>query len=160
MRSLRRYVGRSATAGVATVLGLALTSGVALAFWSTSGSGSGTATARSSLNLTGTLSSVTGLYPGGSLAVTVTVANPNPFPVKVTAVTGGTVTTGASGCTTTGVAYTNQTTSNGLGASGFTVPANSAGTALPATTVTMDNTSLSACQGATFTVPVTLAATS
>lgn len=160
MRSLRRYVGRSATAGVATALGLVLTSGVALAFWSTGGSGSGTATARSSLNLTGTLSTVSGLYPGASLSVTVTVANPNPFPVKVTAVTGGTVTTTASGCTTTGVTFTSQTTSNGLGASGFTVPANSTGTALPSSTVAMDNTSLNACQGATFTVPVTLTATS
>jgi len=157
---MTRIRGRILTTVGSTGLVLALLGGTAYAVWSSTGTGSGTATARSSLSLTGTLSSVTGLYPGATLSVTVTVVNPNPFPVKVTAVTGGTVTTTTSGCTTTGVAFTNQTTSNGLGASGFIVPANSAGTALPGTTVTMDNTSLNACQGATFTVPVTLTATS
>jgi hypothetical protein len=58
---------------------------------------------------------------------------------------------GHSGCTTTGVSFTDKT---GLSIS---VPANSVGTDATLTNAaSMTNASLNACQGATFTIPVTL----
>jgi hypothetical protein len=71
----------------------------------------------------------------------------------VTAVTGnGTITPdgGHSGCTTTGVTFTDQT--------GLTIDisANSDATTTLTGAASMSNSSLNACQGATFTVPVSL----
>jgi len=63
-----------------------LLSGVvgAYAFWTTGGSGSGTATAGTTTNnLTIASSSVTGVTPGSSTPVTVTVTNPNSYSVHV-----------------------------------------------------------------------------
>jgi hypothetical protein len=66
---------------------------------------------------------------------------------------------GHAACVTTGVSFTNRT---GLS---LTVPAASGGTdgTLQTTlsgAVAMDNTSDNGCQGATFTIPVTLTGTS
>jgi hypothetical protein len=75
----------------------------------------------------------------------------------VNAVTGnGTITpdSGHSGCTTTGVTFTDQT--------GLTLDV-AASTATQFTlngAASMSNASLNACQGATFTIPVTLTGTS
>jgi hypothetical protein len=55
-------------------------SGVAYAYWSSTGSGSGSATTGTSVALTAAqVGSTTGLVPGGSAAVDLTVTNPATF---------------------------------------------------------------------------------
>lgn len=138
--------------------------GLVYAAWTTNGTGSaytkaGTAQTLSTVDVSTSTSA--SLYPGVSGDVLVKIDNPNPFPVTVSAVSlNGTnadiaADGGHSGCTTTGVSFTDQT---GLSIS---VPAKSGG--VDGTTQTtlngaasMSNASLPACQGATFTIPVTL----
>lgn len=74
-------------AGGAAALVLA-SAGVAFAFWTQSGSGSGSAGTGNTTPVTVNQTSTnTGLYPGGSAALTGTITNPNSSPVMVAAVT-------------------------------------------------------------------------
>jgi hypothetical protein len=137
--------------------------GVAIAAWSTSTSGnaySKGATA-SALVLSDASASTSGdLYPGGSGDLKLKVANPNSFPVRITAVTltsGGTITSNVTACNTggTGVTFTNQT---GLAVD---LAANAAAAVQTlAGAVHMSNSSDSTCQGAIFTIPVDVTAAS
>lgn len=139
------------------VIGVFVLGGVAWAYFTSSGSGTGTAT-------TGTMSTVTlnaaagtpstPLYPGGTGDVTLEVNNPNSYAVTVVSVTGGGTIShdaGHSACTTTGVTFTNQ---NGLstaipaGATNFQIH-------LPGA-ASMGSSSSTGCQGATFSIPVTI----
>ena len=137
--------------------------GLVYAAWTTNGSGSGTAKAGSAVALTtldASASTSATLYPGATGDVTLTIDNANPFPVRVTGValngTNASITpdAGSPGCTTTGVSFTDQT--------GLTidVAANSSATTTLTGSVSMSNASVDGCQGATFTVPVTLTGTS
>ena len=133
--------------------------GFVYAAWTTSGSGSGYAKAGTSQALTTVDVSATttaSLYPGQSGNVTLKINNPNGYNVRVTAVslngqqTDITADAGHSGCTTTGVTFTDQT--------GLTLDVN-AGSQAEFTlngAASMSNASLNACQGATFTIPVSL----
>ena len=133
--------------------------GFVYAAWTTSGSGSGYAKAGTSQALTTVDVSATtsaSLYPGQNGNVTLKINNPNGYNVRVTSVTlSGQQTdivadAGHSGCTTTGVTFTNQ--------SGLTLDVN-AGAQAEFTlngAAAMSNSSLNACQGATFTIPVSL----
>jgi hypothetical protein len=70
----------------------------AYAYWTTGGSGSGTATAGTTTdNLTIASPSVTGITPGSSTPVTVTVTNPNSYSVHVDTVS-TVITTSDVGC--------------------------------------------------------------
>ena len=73
------------------VAGLAIaatTSGAAFAYWTITGSGAGAATTGTGSNVAVIqTSSATGLYPGGSIALSGNFNNPNPGAVYVTAVT-------------------------------------------------------------------------
>lgn len=138
--------------------------GLVYAAWTTSGSGSvyakaGTSSALSTLDASASTSAT--LYPGSTGDVVLKVSNPNPYPVRVTGVslngTNADITadSGHSGCTTTGVSFTNAT--------GLTVdvPAKSGGTngsaqATISGAAAMSNASVDGCQGATFTIPVTV----
>ena len=144
-----------------------LTTGTGFAYWEASGAGSGAAAAGTATPLTTvatTASATSLLYPGGPAAdVRLTVSNPNPYPVTITSVAAnGAVTAGAGAgtCVTTGVALATPTA--GLP---FTVPARN-GTTNGSVTVTltgaaqMSNASENGCQGATFSIPVTLAGAS
>jgi hypothetical protein len=151
------------TAGT-IVLGVALASSIAFAAWTASGSGSGYTQAISAQPLTTvdvSASTSAQLYPGGTGDVKIRISNPNPYPVVVTDVSGLGLPVGFTsdkvGCTgaSTGLVYTDQT---GLSIS---VPAQvgvTPGTANYTLTgsVAMTNASVNACQGATFTIPVTL----
>jgi hypothetical protein len=150
---------------VLTILASMVLVGLVYAAWTTNGAGSGYAKAGTALSLTTvdvSASTAATLYPGVTGDVLIKFDNPNPYAVTVTAVTGsGAITPdgGHAGCTTTGVTFTNQT---GLS---LVVPAKSGGVdGVLQTTLTgaasMSNASLNACQGATFTVPVTLTGTS
>jgi hypothetical protein len=134
--------------------------GIAWAAWNVSGTGSGYAKAGSASALTlgdATASTTADLYPGATGAVKVSITNPNSFPVRVTTVTGnGTITSdkGAACNAATGVSFTNQ--------SGLTLDL-AAGTTNTFTlggAVTMNNSSDNSCQGAVFTIPVSVSGTS
>jgi hypothetical protein len=148
--SLRRLIG----IGI-TVLALGAV-GLVYAAWTTNGSGSGYAKAGSSQPLTTVDVSATTtatLYPGVTGNVQMQIHNPNSYAVRVTAVTGnGTITAdaGHSGCTTTGVTFTNQSSLT------IDIPASSDASPVLTGAASMSNASLNACQGATFTIPVSL----
>ena len=139
--------------------------GLVYAAWTTNGTGSGYAKAGTAQALTTvdvSASTSATLYPGVSGDVLLKIKNPNPYAVTVTAVSGnGSITPdgGHSGCSPTGVTFTDQT---GLS---INVPAKSGGVdGEVQTTLTgaasMSNASVNACQGATFTIPVTLTGSS
>jgi hypothetical protein len=139
---------------IVVVLGVV---GLVYAAWTTSGSGSGYAKAGSSQALTTvdvSASTTATLYPGVTGDVLLKVNNPNPYPVKVTDVTGNgaiTVDAGhAAGCVTSGVTFTNQTGKS------IEVPANTATQVTLTGAAKMSSASDNGCQGATFTIPVTL----
>jgi hypothetical protein len=139
-------------AGVAVLLSLA--SGTAFAYFTTSGAGA--ASASTGTMLTVTLAATAGtpstpLYPGGTGDVTLRVTNPNGYVVTLVSVagTGGTI-TASNGCSPTGVTFTDQ--------AGLNIPIAASGTTqvdLPGAAA-MDATSANACQGATFSIPVTI----
>ena len=146
---------RNLIVGAVALMGMLIV-GFVYAAWTTNGSGSGYAKAGSAqaLDTVDVSASTSGsLYPGTSGNVTIRINNPNPFPVRVTAVTGnGPITpdSGHAGCTSTGVSFTDQT--------GLTidVAANSATTSTLSGAASMSNAFEDACQGATFTIPVSL----
>lgn len=140
---------------VALVLGLG--AGAAFAYWTTGGSGSG-------FSSTGTLQAVTvaantgtpntPLYPGGTGDVVLKATNPNTFAVTLVSVAanGGTITADAGhpSCTTTGVTFTTQT--------GLSINIPGGGTTqvdLPGA-ASMSTSSSNGCQGATFSIPVSI----
>ena len=93
------------------------------------------------------------LYPGATGNVKLQINNPNPYPVRVTAVSGnGTITSnaGAACNASTGVSYTDQT--------GLTldIGASTSATFTLSGAVAMTNASDNSCQGAVFTIPVSL----
>jgi hypothetical protein len=145
------------------IFGVLMASAVAFAAWTATGSGSGYAkagTAQALTTLDASASVTNTLVPGGSGDFAITVSNPNAYPVSVTAVTlnGAAVGSGGIGaCTTTGVTISQSAIDATLP---FTVPAGSTHTDVVASGASMGNTSSNGCQGATFTVPVTLSGAS
>jgi hypothetical protein len=140
-----------------------LLAGIAISAWSTSTSGNAysKATTATPLVLSDASASTTGdLYPGGSGDLKLKVANPNSFPVRITAVSltsGGTITSNSVPCNSggTGVTLTNQ--------SGLTLDlaANAAAAVYTvAGAVHMSSASDTTCQGAVFTIPVDVTAAS
>lgn len=130
--------------------------GLVYAAWTSSGNGSGYAKAGTAQALTTvdvSASTTATLYPGVNGDVLIQIQNPNPYPVRVTAITGNgaiTADAGHPGCVTTGVSFTNQT--------GLTIDiaANSNVSRTLTGAASMTNASDNGCQGATFTIPVTL----
>jgi hypothetical protein len=136
------------------------TTAVSFGSWtvsSSAGSGYSKAKVASSLTLSDASASTTAqLYPGGTGDIWIKVTNSNPFAVTVTSVTGaGTITSdkGAACDAATGVTFTNTTGLTQAVGAGATVTFSLAGK------VAMSNASDNTCQGAVFTVPITLAAT-
>jgi hypothetical protein len=161
---MKQLASRRRLTIVAAVAATLVAAGLVFAAWITSGSGSsyaraGSSQALSTLDASADTSAT--LYPGVTGDVTLKVSNPNPFPVRVTGVslngTNADITPdgGHPSCSPTGVSFTNQ---SGLS---IDVPAKSGGTNGTATAtlsdaVSMSNASADGCQGATFTIPVTL----
>jgi len=139
---------------VCLVVGLA--SGAAYAYFSSSGKGTGSASTGSMQTVTissATATPTSPLQPGGTGDVTLEVTNPNNFPVTLVSVTGsGTITadSGHPGCTTTGVTFTNQTSLN------TSISADSTATIDLPGAAAMSTASSAGCQGATFSIPVTI----
>jgi hypothetical protein len=150
---------RRITAG-SILFGIILVSSVAYAAWTASGGGQGYAKAGTAQALTTvdvSASTTATLYPSGTGSVVLRINNPNPYPVRVASVTGsGTVTSDAGALcdAATGVSFTSQT--------GLTldIPAASAATFTLPGAAAMSNASANSCQGAVFTIPVTLSGAS
>ena len=145
--------------GVATLGVLGITTG-GVAYASFTGTGTGTGSGHVGTMQTVTVSAFVGgdapsskLYPGGPAAdVILRVNNPNSFSVQLFSLGGnGAITADAShsGCTTTGVTFTPPSSPN------ITIPAGSSLVHV-AGAASMSSASLSACQGATFSIPLTL----
>lgn len=154
----RRTITKKLTVGT-LFLGVALAGSVAFAAWTATGNGNGYAEATNGADVT-TVAATTAaqLYPGKTGDVFIKIANPNPYPVTVTALAANGAITSDKGLacdTSTGVTYTAPS------APSLVVPANSAGTQFTlSNAVTMSNTSDNSCQGAIFTIPVTVTAAS
>lgn len=150
MKSRRRIVGVGLTV-VALVA-----AGLVYAAWTTSGNGSGYAKAKSaqalaSLDVSASTSAT--LYPGATGDVQLKISNPNPYPVRVTSVTGsGQIAADAAhpGCVTTGVTFTDQANQT------IDIPANGTTDKTLNGAAQMSNASDNGCQGATFAIPVSL----
>jgi hypothetical protein len=140
---------------VATVASLA-GAGIAHAYWSTAGTGSaiaGTGTMTiSAAAMAGETAQGT-LYPGGAADAIVKMDNPNGYPVQVIAIAATGPAQAGNACTPTGVTFTAPTD---LSATQFTLPPNKSTVLDLAGAVMMDMTSANACQGQTFSLPVTV----
>jgi len=142
---------------VAAAVAVLVNAGAAWAYWKLGGEGTAVAVAGTTveLTLTGKSDDSKPLYPGGTTNLTVTVTNQNDFPIRITSVSPGDkgVTADAAhrdaGCRTTGVVVAKDV----LPVS-WDVPKNTIGVFTVPDGVRMTNSSDSACQGATFTIPV------
>lgn len=164
---LRRRVGV-----VAGVFVLLFGGGVAVASWTATGTGQGSARAASVSGLVVTAGSSLGaLYPlpadttpatgygsGTVGSVSTTVANPNPFPVTITSATIGSVTTTPLSGRTCATGSVLPTSSAPIALSPpVTLAAGSAPTAVTVPgALYMVSTAEDGCQGASFSVPVTV----
>lgn len=155
----KRGIGGAALAALLVTAG----TGTAYAYWSVAGSGAGSATAGTMQTVTvdalvASDTPKTTLIPGSSADVVLRLTNPNPYDVQVYSVApNGPAVADANhtGCTTTGVSFAGTTAP--LSPATYVAANSSALITLPGA-ATMDTTSLAACQGATFSLPVTVEA--
>src|SRR4051794_18656172 len=142
-----------------TVVVIAAATGGA-AYGIVTGGGSGTGSASAGTLQTVTASAFVGggtphsqLFPGGPRAdVMLRLNNPTSYPVQLFSGSGnGSITADAShsGCTTTGVTFTPPSSPN------VTIPTGSSLVHLSGA-ASMSTASVNACQGATFSIPVTV----
>jgi hypothetical protein len=144
--------------GAVGALVLGLGAGAAYGYFTSSGHGSGAASTGTAQSVTVVAASGTvtnKLYPGTSGDLLVELDNPNSYAVNIVSLSPGTGSVTASGgvgtCTTTGVS---AATLNGLNIS---VAANSTNLVVTIPSgATMSTSSQTGCQGATFSVPVSL----
>lgn len=132
--------------GVAVLFGI----GVAFAAWTTDGEGTGTATAGEAQALTVTVNNVGGLFPTGTVDVPFTVTNPNPYAVELINAQLKNVTVDAahSACEA-------EVVSGALLPLSEVVPANGTGTSHDFA-VSMSNEATDACQGAVFSLTLSM----
>ena len=147
---------RRALIFLAVIALFSLVAGAAYAYFTSSGSQSGSGTAGSLQSVT--MAATTGtpgtpLLPGGSGDVTLKVTNTNNYAVTLVSVSGaGSVSAdgGHPGCTTTGITFTSQTSLN------ISIAANGTTQVDLPNAASMSAASSSGCQGATFSIPVTI----
>ena len=167
MQSTRSMLRGTRLAGTASAGAVALCllagGGTAYASWATTGAGSGAAAAATLQAVTVDAfiagdSNRTSLVPGGTADVILRTSNPNAFAVQLYSVAAsGPVTADAAhaGCTTTGVSFTAPAAPL---APAVTIPAHSSLLVSLPGAASMSTQSPSACQGATFKIPVTVEA--
>ena len=157
MSSARRP--RPAVVAVVAVVALLaiglLTAATAYAYWSSTGSATGVGSTGSVVSLTTTAATPSGttLVPGGSAPLVLTVTNPNPMTVVVTSVqldpNRDVEVSGSVGACTAPPLTVDASTS-------LSLAAHSTATVTVPDAVTLGDSAASGCQGATFTIPVTL----
>jgi hypothetical protein len=151
---------RTLTLILAAITALAVCIGGGAAYGYFTPTGSGTGAARTATMATVTLASITSetpntlLEPGSTGEVIVKVTNPNSYTVHLVSVlASGTIgVSGGSGCTSgnSGVTFTNQPVLSIAIAASTTTLVRLAGAAA------MSPSSANGCQGATFSIPVTI----
>ena len=151
---LRRGRGRRVFVALAAVITVLISGGVALAYWSANGQGTGSATTGTmTFNVTafnaGDANGTT-LVLGGTADVILRVNNPNTFSVHVTSIGANGSVTASNNCTPTGVTFVAP---SDYSAGQFTLAPGSSLLDLQGA-VSMSTSSASACQGATFNIPV------
>jgi|tagenome__1003787_1003787.scaffolds.fasta_scaffold20932000_2 hypothetical protein len=161
MRKIPRRA--SAILGVSAAVALAVNGGVAWAYWNLSGRGSASAAGGTAVELQ--VSAVpqpdSPIYPGATTDIYVTVTNPNTFAIRVHAFKPGLgpvmadAAHASAGCVHTGVSIVNRT----YGVSWYVAKKTSRVFGLP-DGIRMTSDSDSACQGASFTVPIAVIGTS
>lgn len=151
---------RLVIAGSAVVAAVLIGGGVAVATWSASGSGTGSALAYTAQPVTvdavALSSSAASLYPGGPAGnVYFTVANPNPYAIKVTNIAWGTpVSTDPTACPSSVISVDASAPTSGLSIS---IPADGTSPTEQVNGVLdLASSATDACQGNGFNVPVTL----
>jgi hypothetical protein len=155
---MKRKITRKVTVG-ALALGVTMAATVAFAAWTATGSGNGYAQAKTAVALTTidvSASTTAQLYPGATGDVLIKITNPNPYAVTVTGLAGAGAITSNKGATcdgATGVTYTAPVAPSLAVAAGASTQFTLTGA------VAMSNASNNACQGAIFTIPVTLTGT-
>jgi hypothetical protein len=154
----RRPIRHLVIASTVLVAGFAVSS-IAFAAWTLSGEGDGVAQASTAVDLVvDGFALDTGLYPGLTTSATLTVSNPNTFPVRITAVDFGALgITGGDGCT---VGNADVAFADLSGLDLFLAPGADAVEHTLDDVVTMGPTSNTGCQGAAFEAPFTLDAES
>ncbi|MDL5155814.1 hypothetical protein [Actinomycetospora termitidis] len=162
LRTARRQGRTTVLVVLALVLAALAAAGVAVAAYLASGSGAsgvsgGTALAPTTSAVAGSAVTTGLLSPGASGTALLSVTNPNPYKVQVATVApagAATASGGVGACATTGVTFTAQTVPD-------VVLAPAASTTLTlGGAVAMSNASETGCQGATFSVPVTVSVVS
>jgi hypothetical protein len=147
-----------AVLGVVTLFLLGIASGGAYAYFKTRGSGSGVIAAgtpaKVHVQAVASGTPATKLLPAASGDLIIQVQNPNVFSVTIFAVaqSGSVSAVGTPGCTGTNSGVTVPTRS-GLT---ITVPAGQTSVLAVPNGASMSATSASACQGASFDIPVTI----
>lgn len=135
-------------------LGL-LAAATAYAFWSSTGTGTGAGSTASVVELTTTAATPSGttLVPNETAPLVITVTNPNPMPVVVASVQldphRAVQVSGSVGACVAPPLTVDVTTS-------LSLAAESTATVTLPDAVTLGASAASGCQGATFTIPVTL----
>jgi hypothetical protein len=147
---------------VSAFLAVASIAGIAFAVWTATGTGSGNAKALTAATVT--VDAVTGtadLYPGGPAGnVSFTLTNTNPYAVSFDTVTAASVSSVSGGIGGSPPCATTDLTVATLPLTGFTpvtVGANTtSATQSISGVISMDSEAPNACQGAVFTVSLTL----
>ena len=140
-------------AAIGAVVAATMAGGIAVAAWTANGTGPGTARAISAEAIVVTArTGPADLYPGFADGdVFFALQNPNPYPVRMTAMTSGAITSDKPGCAASNVTVD--------AATGLTLEVPAGGTLDPATIADVVNMAIAApdaCQGAVFTVQLTL----
>jgi hypothetical protein len=152
MRKLTLRTGIVAGGAVA-----ATTFAVAFAAWTSNGTGSGTA--QSIEDLTSSITAavfVPDLYPGADKTVTVSINNPNAYPVVVTSISAGSSNATTGGCVAGMVLSDARTFDNaGLAKSGGGTQIAALGSGTYTLDVHMDADPANNCKLQTFTLPLT-----
>jgi hypothetical protein len=161
----KKKSGRLAAKTAAATVALCVLTGTggAYAYWATVGAGSGSGTNGTMIMVTvdalvagDTLQ--TTLVPGGTADVAVRASNPNAYAVQVYAISGNGAATADAGhpaCLTTGVTFVAPASPL---APAISIPAQSSVLITLPGAAAMSFASSSGCQGATFSLPVTLEA--
>ncbi len=148
--------GKRRLAALSTLAGAVLLAGAAAAYGFLPTTGSGTGTAQVG-ELTIQAQAVTAddqnaalLLPGRIGDAIIRVHNPNPVPVRLVSVSGNGSPVASNGCAPTGVRFTDQDGLSSAIAAGATVLVRLPGA------VSMSEASAASCQGASFSIPVTV----
>jgi len=155
-KSRRHKLTRRLGLVIAVVVALlAAGTATAFAYWRSTGSGSGSGTTGTmTITVTalqgGDTNGQTSLIPGGTGDVLLRVNNPNSYSVQVSAITANGSISASNSCSTSGVTFTSPAS---YAAAQFTLTPGSNLLRL-SSALAMNLSVSSACQGATFTIPV------